>query len=81
MAGQVLLVVDNGQTGPVQVDQPSAHMGAWLLPIPDGSDGLTVAAEWAANQRFAIGSHAWVLNDASAMEQFEFQANWVPVAE
>jgi hypothetical protein len=56
-----LLVVDRTEAV-IQQGQPTAVMGAWIIPIPDGQTAEQAASEFATTQGFPVGSTARVID-------------------
>ena len=77
---QVLLVVDQGQTAVVVTGTPPTKMAAWLLDVPDGSDALAVAADFANSESFPVGTRAYVVTDLTSMTEYQLQSSWAQVA-
>lgn len=86
MAGQVLLVADRSEAV-IQVGQPPAQLGAWLLDIPPDWNALETASDFAGKQGFPIGTTARVIDLSNpaetvgaAMSVWRLDSQWVPVS-
>ena len=77
-----LLVADTGHSAVTQDGLPTAEVGAWFIPIPDGSDAVGAATEWVATQSFPIGTSVWLYDPVQyTPQEFELQSQWVPVTQ
>lgn len=82
MAGTVLLVMDRSDSAVVQAGQPSAQMGAWLLPIADGSSANQTAADFAASNSVPVGTIARVVDlsvTPITIAAFRLDSSWTAV--
>lgn len=80
---QALLVADKtDQSVVIQEGQPPAQMGAWLLIYdPDaGQSALSVAADFAAQHGFPVGTVARVVDLATTtVLTYQLESQWVEV--
>ena len=67
-------LIAGSQDGP-----PPVQQAAWLLDVPEGSDASTVAAQFATDQGFPIGTRAHVIDlsaDPLVIQVLELTSQW-----